>query len=277
MGNNQIAPVKVGQILGRDPEERRRWLLQYRPNPSAALQLFCFPYAGVGASAFFPWVGELPASIELQVVQLPGRENRTRERPLDQISAIVPLVADAIRAGVDRAYALFGHSMGALIAFEVARHLRAAGFPGPVHLFASARRAPHRLDCRAEIRHLPDAEFLESLRRRWNGIPAAVLREPELLQLLMSSLRADVAVIETYTYINGESLTCPISVYGGEDDSSIERDELLSWREMTSGAFRLRMFPGDHFFIRAQHQKVIRAVVEDLLPVLGHYQGAAPC
>ena len=277
MGNNQIAPANVPQVFGPNPEERRRCLLQYRPNPSAALQLFCFPYAGVGASAFFPWVGELPASIELQVVQLPGRENRIRERPLDQISAIVPLVADAIRARVDRAYAFFGHSMGALIAFEVARHLRAAGFAGPVHLFASARRAPHRPDRLPEICHLSDAEFLENLRRRWNGIPEAVLREPELLQLLISSLRADVAVIETYTYIAGESLTCPISVYGGEDDSSIERDDLLSWRELTRGSFRVRMFPGNHFFIRTQYQKVIRAAVEDLLPVLGHHQGAAPC
>jgi len=277
MGNNQIAPVNVRQIFGRDPEERRRWLLQYRPNPSAALQLFCFPYAGVGASAFFPWVGELPANIELQVVQLPGRENRAREKPLDQISAIVPLVAAAIRARVDRAYAFFGHSMGALIAFEVARHFRTAGFPGPVHLFASARRAPHRRDRLPDFHHLPDVEFLEALRRRWNGIPAAVLREPELLQLLMSSLRADVAVIETYTYVDGESLTCPISVYGGEDDSTIERDDLLSWREMTSSLFRLRMFPGNHFFIRTQHQEVIRAVIEDLLPILGRCHGAAPC
>ena len=277
MGNNQISPVSVRQSFGQDREQCQRWLLQFRPNPSAALQLFCFPYAGVGGSAFFPWVGALPASIELQAVQLPGREGRMRERPLEQISAIVPFVADAIRARVDRAYAFFGHSMGALLAFEVARQLRSGGFPGPVHLFASARRAPHRPDRLPEIRHLPDGEFLEALRRRWDGIPAAVLREPELLQLLMASLRADVAVIETYTYIDGESLACPISVYGGEGDNSIEREDLLSWKEMTSGLFRLRMFPGNHFFIRTQYQDVIHAVIEDLLPVLGPCRGAAPC
>lgn len=276
MGNSSIAPMNGRRISG-DSQERQRWLFQFRRNPLARLQLFCFPYAGVGASAFFPWVDELPANVELLAVQLPGRESRIREKPLDQLGAIVPLVAEAIRARVDTAYAFFGHSMGALIAFEVARYLRAEAFPGPVHLFASARRAPHRPDRLPRIHHLPQDEFIEALRRRWDGIPAAVLREPELLQLLLSSLRADVTAIETYTYIDGQSLTCPISVYGGEEDNSIEQDDLLSWREFTSGLFRLRMFPGNHFFIRTEHQKVIRAVVEDLLPVLPDWHGVAPC
>ena len=277
MGNSQIATLNPRPISGGDPEDCRRWLRQFRQSPSAALQLFCFPYAGVGASAFFPWVSELPGSIELQVVQLPGRETRIQEKPRNQIGAIVPFVAEAIRERVDRSYAFFGHSMGALIAFEVARHLRKAAFPGPVHLFASARRAPQCPDHFPEIHHLPDVEFLEALRRRWNGIPAAVLREPELLQLLLSSLRADVAVIENYSYLDDQRLTCPISVFGGEDDSSIERNDLLSWSELSSGPFRLRMFPGNHFFIRTQCQEVVRAVIEDLLPTLGHCHGAAPC
>ena len=274
MGNSSIAPEN-GQKIAADQDECQRWLIQFRRNPLAVVQLFCFPYAGVGASAFFPWVNELSATVEVLSVQLPGRESRIREKPLDELSEIVPLLADAIRTRVDRPFAFFGHSMGALLAFEVARHLQKTAFPGPVHLFASARRAPHRLDGRPQIHHLPDREFLEALRKRWQGIPAAVLHEPELLQLVMSGLRADMAVIETYTYIHGESLTCPISVYAGEDDSDIERDDLLAWRELSSGVFRLRMFPGNHFFIRNQYQRVIRAVIEDLLPILGCCHGAA--
>ncbi|MBZ5569138.1 MAG: alpha/beta fold hydrolase [Acidobacteriia bacterium] len=269
--------MSVDTKQNQGQQECRPWLLRFRPNPSAALQLFCFPYAGVGASAYFSWAHELAPSIELLAVQLPGREDRIREKPFNRLSDIVPLAAQAIRPLVRGPYAFFGHSMGALIAFEVTRYLRAEAFPGPAQLFVSARRAPPRPERLARIHHLPEAEFLAALRRRWNGIPPAVLREPELLQLVLPSLRADMAVIETYTYTNGERLDSPISVFGAENDKGVDRDDLQAWGELTNGFFRLRMFPGDHFFIRSQYRKVARAVSEDFLAVLDDRQGAAPC
>jgi medium-chain acyl-[acyl-carrier-protein] hydrolase len=220
----------------------------------------------------------LPRTIELLGVQLPGREQRIRERPFDRLSAIVPVAADAIRRHLEEPYALFGYSMGALIAFEVTRYLRAEGCPGPVHLFAAARRAPHRPDRLPKIHDLPEPELIEELRRRWgDGIPSAVLREPELLQLLLPGLRADLAVIETYRHIEGERLECPISVFGGEDDKTLSRDDVQAWEELTNGPFRLRMFPGNHFFIRSRYLEVLQAVLEDLLPIVGGRQGAVPC
>jgi medium-chain acyl-[acyl-carrier-protein] hydrolase len=128
------------------------------------------------------------------------------------------------------------------------------------------------------LHDLSDSELIEELSRRWgDGIPSAVLQEPEILQLLLPGLRADLAAIESYTHVEGERLDCPISVFAGESDRTFDRNDLQAWEELTTGAFRLRMFPGNHFFIRTEHQKVIRAVIEDLLPVLGHWHGAAPC
>ncbi|MBP2687190.1 MAG: gramicidin dehydrogenase [Deltaproteobacteria bacterium] len=255
----------------------RPWLVRFRPNPSAALRLFCFPYAGVGASIFSPWVHRLHSKIEMVGVQLPGREGRIREEPFDRLSRIVPEAARFIRNDLDRPYAIFGHSLGALIGFEVARCLRREGAPDPVHLFLSARRAPPRPDPLPEIHGLPDAEFLEEIQRRWDGIPSAVLREAELLQLLLPALRADVAVLETYTHLQGEPLDCPISVFGGENDRNIGREDLLGWRGHTRGDFRLRLLPGGHFFIRTQQQALLEAMSDDILQALGRGKESGKC
>jgi medium-chain acyl-[acyl-carrier-protein] hydrolase len=213
----------------------------------------------------------------LVAVQLPGREQRLREPPCDRLSALVPQVAAAI-GQLRSPYAFFGHSMGALIAFEVTRYLRAEACAGPVHLFASARTAPHHPESLPDWRDFSDAELLKELNRRWgDGIPSAILQEPEMLQLLLPGLKADLAVVESYRHVEGKRLDCPISVFGGESDSSVDRNDLQAWKELTTGAFRLRTVPGNHFFIRSQHQQVLQAILEDVFPILGGSQAGAPC
>lgn len=253
------------------------WIVRFRPNPTAALKLFCFPYAGVGASAFYPWALDAHPGIEMIAVQLPGREGRIREKPFERLDRLVPEAAKSIRPYLDRPYSFFGHSMGALIGYEVARYLGHEGAPDPAHLFFSARRAPLRHDSLPKIYGLPDAEFIAEIGRRWGGIPSAILREPELLQLLLPTLRADVAVLETYIHTEGAPVDCPISVFGGTGDANITRDDLLAWRDHTRGTFRLRMFPGDHFFLRSRQRDVQNAIVEDLLPVLGDGRKSVEC
>jgi medium-chain acyl-[acyl-carrier-protein] hydrolase len=262
-GMSITAPVRLQPRDNHDP-----WLVRVRPNPSASLRMFCFPFAGAGASAYFPWQNLAHPSIELIAVQPPGRESRVRETPLSSLDAIASGATQAIRVYANGPYCLFGHSMGALAAFEVARKLRAEGYPPPVHLFVSARRAPH---CPSEldpVHHLGDAELIEELRRRWGGIPDQVLREPELINMLLPGLRADLTAVEKYTHRQGERLDCPISVFGGEHDKTVAFEDLLAWHAHTRGTFRLRMIAGDHFFIRSHRQQIVDAVGEDLAPFL---------
>jgi surfactin synthase thioesterase subunit len=244
------------------------WLVRFQPNPSARLRLFCFPYAGVGASAYFAWRGLHPG-IELIVAQLPGRENRFGEAPLREMSAIVAELAEAIRPYSDRPCAFFGHSMGAVVGFELARRLHSEGLPGPVHLFVSGRPAPHRPELLPPIHDVPDNEFLEQIQRRWgNGIPKLVLHDPELLPMFLTILRADLAAIETYSNLEGRRLDCPITAFGGDEDPSVSPDDLCAWSVHTTGPFRWRMVSGGHFFIREQQQIIAKAVLEAIAPAL---------
>lgn len=220
----------------------------------------------MGASSYFPWVRGLHAEIELAGVQFPGREGRIREKPFIRLSLLAKAASDAIRDHLDKPYAFFGHSMGALVAFEVARFLRLEGAPGPERLFLSGRRAPTLPNLLPNIHELPDVEFIDQMQHRWGGIPPAVLQEPELLQLLLPTLRADVTVLETYAYAEGEPLDCPISVFGGESDASAKHDDLAAWSEQTSSDVRLRMFSGGHFFLRDHQRSILDAVHRDLFP-----------
>jgi medium-chain acyl-[acyl-carrier-protein] hydrolase len=174
---------------------------------------------------------------------------------VEALAAALPL------AGVP--FAFFGHSMGALIAFELARELARRGRPGPLHLFVSGRRAPQVPDREEPLHRLPDPEFVVRL-RELNGTPEEVLANGELMQLLLPLLRADFAVHETYEYRPGEPLAVPISALGGIADPEVRRDDLEAWRPETRGAFRLRMLPGDHFFLLSARRLVTEAVARDL-------------
>lgn len=248
------------------------WVTCPRPNPRAYLRLFCFPYAGGAASAFCTWSDDLPRGVEVCPIQLPGRESRLGEPPFTRLAPLVQALAPAIRPYLDKPFAFFGHSMGATISFELARQLRQQDDPGPVHLFVSGSRAPQIPDPDPPIHHLPEAEFVEEL-RRFNGTPELVLQNAELMQLFLPLLRADLALHEAYTYTADEPLDCPISAFGGLEDEEVSRDELAAWRDQTRGAFTLRIFPGDHFFLRSARALLLWAVSQDLTQVLGRVTG----
>ncbi len=252
----------------RDTNGSDRWLVRFRSKPSARLRLFCLPYAGGGASAYFKWASEIHSEIELVAVQLPGREERIRENPLNRVADVVDQLVGAIGSNQDRPYALFGHSLGAFIAFETARALLDRGYPGPSHLFVSAQRAPHCRYRYPNVHHLPDEFLIGELLQRWNGIPAGILNEPDLLNLLLPAMRADVRMVETYVYTPGTKLELPISVFGGDSDDTVTREELLAWQEHSRGRFHLTMIPGSHFFLRSRHEQIVKAISAELLPVL---------
>jgi medium-chain acyl-[acyl-carrier-protein] hydrolase len=229
-------------------------------------QLFCFPYAGGGASIFRTWQAEIGPSVRIHPVRLRGRESRIFEPPLRSVPELAETIAAEIIPIVEGPFAFFGYSFGALLSFETARVLRRQGV-APDRLMVAALKAPHLPLRRKPIHDLPDREFAEKI-RNFQGTPDAVLQNSELMNLLLPAIRADFTAYETYRYTAEEPLECPITAMGGARDSSMSLDELESWGEHTRGAFVTRVFPGGHFFLHASRQLVTWTIVQELLPAL---------
>jgi medium-chain acyl-[acyl-carrier-protein] hydrolase len=247
----------------KTPSTLNRWVTCPKPKPQAKLRLFCFHYAGGGALIFRPWSDSLPPTVEVCAIELPGRGTRLMEPPFTQLEPLIQELTRVLLPYLDKPFAFFGHSMGALVSFELARILRRDYGLSPVHLFVSGRRAPQLPDPDPPIHTLPEPEFLDEL-RRYNGTPEAVLENAELMQLLLPSLRADFAVLETYVYTPEPPLECPITTFGGLSDREASRDELEAWRDQTSAAFSLEMFPGDHFFVHSAQPLLLQALSREL-------------
>jgi medium-chain acyl-[acyl-carrier-protein] hydrolase len=246
----------------RDP-----WFAYCPTAAGAPLRLFCFPYAGGAASIFRTWSSRLP-QVDVYPIQYPGRENRLSELPFNRLEHLVDQLARVIRPYLDHPFAFFGHSLGGLVCFELARRLRREGGPAPQCLFVSGSRAPHRRDPKPPIHHLPDPEFVDAL-RRLEGTPEAVLQHAELMQLMMPILRSDFAVIETYRYAPALPLDCPISAFGGTTDGEVGTEEVAAWRDHTAGAFQLRLVPGNHFFSHTARDMLLQALSQDLARLSG--------
>ena len=247
------------------------WVVRPKPIARAGLRLFCFPYAGGGTSIFRAWPEHLPANIEVCSIQLPGRESRLRELPYTSLEPLVQVLAQSLQPYFDKPFAFFGHSLGALISFELARTLRHQSQRSPVHLFVASHSAPQIPNADPPIHQLSQAEFIQKL-NSLNGTPAEVLQNPELMELFYPVLRADFAMNETYVYRPGPSLDCAMSVFGGLRDSLVSRSDLEMWREQTRGVFSVRMLPGDHFFIHSTRASLLRAILQDLAQSLSRLE-----
>ncbi|MEC4814646.1 MAG: beta-ketoacyl synthase N-terminal-like domain-containing protein [Scytonema sp. PMC 1069.18] len=261
----QVQLLVEGEALQETPKvtETNLWVTRPKPNPQASLRLFCFPYAGSGASIFYSWLEELPNNIELLPIQLPGREDRLGETPFNRLKPLIETLIPQLSSYLDAPFVFFGHSLGALIAFELARELRKQNLPTPVQLFVSGSRAPQVPDLDAPIHKLPEPKFLESL-RRLNGTRDEVLQNPEVMQLFLPALRADFAILETYFYSTQEPLNCPITALGGKEDSRVNPEQLAAWREQTHSEFSIKMFPGDHFFLHSDRTLVLQTIVQEI-------------
>ncbi|MDA3648677.1 alpha/beta fold hydrolase [Saccharopolyspora indica] len=232
------------------------------------LRLLCFPYAGGNAQSYVRWRRPLEPDVEVCPMQLPGHGERIREAPRHRWEDLLADTRDRLARLADRPIALFGHSLGALLAFECARMLVAEHGVQPVHLLVSGHRAA-QLPMREEVlHHLPDAEFLEALSERSRTLRA--LTDPEFRRLLLPVLRADFTASETYEFAEGPPLTCPVTALGGEEDPDVDLGELDAWRHRSTGPFELVAFPGDHFFVDDDWQGVVAAVGDRLRPRTGN-------
>ncbi len=251
------------------PRNRARTLastqwFQVQPNSRAHFRLFCFPYAGGSSAIYRPWTRQIHPDIEVVPAALPGREFRLQEPAYTRLEPLVEALAREIFPYLDRPFALFGHSMGAMISFELARRLRAEHGIEPEHLFVSGRRAPQLPETDPEIHNLPEPEFIAEV-ARLNGTPREVLEHAELMEMLIPMLRADFSVCYTYDYVPGAPLTCSLTALGGTKDEDVDRAKLEGWCVHTRGRCRIRMLEGDHFFINQQHPAILPIIAETLL------------
>ena len=242
------------------------WIAFRKPRPQPRLRLFCFPYAGGGASVFRAWQADMPDEIEVCPVQLPGRENRLSEERFRRIAPLTQALCEAIGPLLDLPFAFFGHSLGAVVAYETALRLRGEKGRSPVYLMVSARRAPH-IPPDDPMYQLPGDEFRTRL-QELEGTPVEVLEHPELMELMEPLLRADFELNDTYEASNAAPFECPLTIFGGLTDPDVSRENLEPWREISRGPCRLRMFPGGHFYLHEQRQDLLSAVIRDLMPHL---------
>ena len=212
---------------------------------------------------FRTWSNALPTEIEVCPVQLPGRGTRLMERPFTELSPLIQVLAQTLSPLLDKPFAFYGHSLGALVGFELARQIRRQYGVNPARLFFSASRAPQIAHGRRLIHALPAEEFVAEV-RRLNGTPREVLENEELMAIMLPLLRADFAMHETYVYSTEPPLNCPISIFGGSQDRTTTHRDLEAWREQTTASFSLRVLPGDHFFLNTTQPLLLQMIFQDL-------------
>ena len=234
------------------------WILSRQTHP--AFRLFCFPYAGGAATTIYrTWKKNLPSQVEVCPVLLPGREARFAEPAYTQVEELVAELSRHIRPYLDVPFQFFGHSMGALISFELARQLRRQQLPQPTQLFVSAHRAPQLPRRQESTSTQPDAEFKESI-KNLGGTPESILHNKELMELFLPLLRADFTLCETYQYKPEASFDYPIAVFGGLEDKDIPVSDLEPWRAQTSRSFSLQTFPGGHFYLHTYQKQLVQSI-----------------
>ena len=240
------------------------WFFFPKPNQNAKLRMFCFPYAGSGASIYKKWESAMPLEVELCAVQLPGRENRITEAAFKDFSSLINVLAEKILPLLDKPYIFFGHSMGALISFELARKLREASGELPIHLLLSGIN-PLKSTSKLNINTMDDDEFINFL-NRLNGTPTEILKNKEVLSFFLPVIKADFELLNSYSFAHKPPLECPITSYGGMDDTP--EDNLKGWIKHTDKTLEVKMFPGDHFFINSSRQEVLAALRTDLIMIV---------
>jgi surfactin synthase thioesterase subunit len=232
--------------------------------PMASMSLLCIPFAGGGAGAFRTWAPRLPAFVELYAVQLPGREDSLNAAPLLEWRPMqIALIGEFARLP-PRPTAIFGHSLGAVMALELARWMHAAQ-PGRLrHLFVAGRPWPGQsTDERSDLLALDDDAFLDALDRQYGSLSSS-LAHPEIRELALPTLRADIRLLDSFRYETAQPLDCPLTVYGGTADPATDAENLDAWRCETTGPFRVRMFGGAHFFLETQRDELIADIAASL-------------
>lgn len=235
------------------------WFIKFNSNFNSTIRLFCFSYAGGGASTFYTWQKHLEKNIELIAIQYPGRESRFSEPLVSDLTIITRELAKGFMSYLDKPYLIFGHSLGALIGFEFIRLIRQLQFTQPKHFIVSGAKAPQMPLRRKHLSQLEDAAFKEEL-VKYNGVPEHILNNDELINLFMPILRNDFKITEDYVYKNLAPLSCSITALSGLNDATVIKEEVLGWEKQTTKNFQHISYVGDHFFIRNHQIEIIEMI-----------------
>ncbi|MFV0564076.1 thioesterase II family protein [Malaciobacter mytili] len=240
---------------------KNKWL-QFESKQNVNLRLFCLPYAGGSASIYRLWQQEMPENIQVCKIQLPGRENRINEQAIDSMEVLIQILVKQLLSYFDKPFVLFGHSMGAMIVYELARYLTNYTSYTPLHIFVSACRTPNIAELKTTY-HLPNDEFINSLRQR-GGTNEILLNNKEYMQMIEPTLRADLKLIEQWHHNDIDKLNCPITIFGGLNDTLVSPFILKQWRQYTNNVFKLKLFKGGHFFINDPSVNIASIVANTL-------------
>ncbi|KAA0929126.1 thioesterase II family protein [Streptomyces apricus] len=239
------------------------WIRRFHPAPEAPVRLACFPHAGGSASFYFPVSQAMSPGADVLCVQYPGRQDRRDEPCIATVTELADAVVEELLPWADRPLALFGHSMGASLAFEVALRLEERGVV-PRALFASGRRAPSHF--REGNVHLADDDTLVEELKKLSGTDSELLDDPEILRMILPAVRNDYRAAETYRFTGQRRLSCPVVVLVGDEDPQVTREEADAWRRHTDGTFKVRWFSGGHFFLTSHVAAVMAEISKHLSP-----------
>ena len=242
--------------------ERTQSFFLKEPNSNDKIRIFCFPYAGGGASAYRNWGTYLPNYVGVYPIQIPGRENRITEKALTDMCKLTDKIVSAIHPYLDTPYLVFGHSLGAKISYEVCNELREKQDNAPCHLIVSGSRAPH-IPEPEPLHHLQDVDFIEAM-KRYSGMSKECLENRDLLNLFLPIFRADFILDETYCFTKYEKFDFPITALYGDQDQDSEIDTVEAWSEYTNTSFNKKVFHGEHFFIKTSEKEVL-AYIKDIV------------
>lgn len=237
------------------------WCRRYRPSRGATARLVCLPHAGGSASFFLPVSVALSPGVDVVAIQYPGRQDRRTEPPIDDMAVLADRIHDILRRQPELPTILFGHSMGAVIGFEVTRRLEADGH-APIRLFASGRRGPSTY--RNETVHLRDDAGILAEVRKMSGTASSLLGDDELMRAVLPALRADYKATETYVCPEDVTVDSPITALVGDNDPKTTVDEARAWARQTAGAFDLHVFSGGHFFLTDHADEIIKIIKRHL-------------
>lgn len=234
------------------------WFSTYGLPQQGQSRIFAFPYSGAGASLFNQWSKHCfnNSTTDLIGVQLPGRGSHLKTKPFSDLPLLIEQLVIAIKPLLDKPFIFFGHSLGALIAFELCRALRREDLPLPKHLFISAFRSPELPNPNRPLHQLSKAGIVDEL-RNYAGTPKEILADHKIMMLFLPLLRADFSLHETYQYQTDTPLSCPISILSGTDDHVAKPASMKNWQQQTSNRFDHTQYPGDHFFLNQQYQSII--------------------
>ena len=242
-----------------------KWILKHHIPENPKIRLFCFPFGGSGSSYYMSWSKQFEPDVEIVPVQLPGRENRLSEPPLNEMNSLIAEILPAVQGYLDKPYALFGHSMGAFVSFELARAIRRKNLAAPKLLMASAIRAAHLEETLPPISHLSDEEFIDALKQRYGlGVTEESM---ELLWLMLPTIRADIFCVENYAYTDEPPFDFPMIGFGGKADWTIKSDQIEGWSYHTTGPFKCYEIDGGHFFVNSERDQLIKCIRDELTDI----------